>query len=74
MSKDPLEQDDEGLYRGRGRPKLPAELRRREKLNVSLTADELERVLVAAAKAGHRRVQDWAREVLLGAAPPKDGE
>lgn len=71
---------DEGLadvdldYRGRGRPRLPPEQRRREKLVVSITADEKRRIMVAAAKDGEGPLgpQDWARKRLLELAPPVD--
>lgn len=57
-------------YRGRGRPRLPPEQKRREKLVVSMTADELKDVMHAATDApgGPLRVQVWARKVLLEAA------
>jgi hypothetical protein len=63
---------DVGLeYRGRGRPRLPPEQRRREKLVLSLTAAELRRVMVRAAKdgSGPMTPQDWARRELLALAP-----
>ena len=54
-------------YRGRGRPKLDPGLRRREKLVISLTADELRRVMLAAAN--HKPVpltaNEWARREIL---------
>lgn len=55
-------------FRGRGRPRLPPELRRREKLIVALTEDELKKVMhrAADAKGGPMRMQDWARSILLG--------
>ena len=57
-------------YRGRGRPRLPAGQRRREKLVVALNAEEMRLVMHAAADAdgGPIRVQDWARALLLKAA------
>lgn len=74
-------QDDEDFsdvidvaYRGRGRPKLPPEQKRREKLVIALTGEELKRFMIEAASAegGPLRVQDWARRILLQAAPRKD--
>jgi len=58
-------------YRGRGRPRLPPEQRRREKFVISLTADELRRVMVRAARdpGGPLSPQDWARRELLELAP-----
>ena len=60
-------------YRSRGRPRLPDEQKRREKLVVALNAEEYRIVLHAAADDpdGPLRVQDWARRVLLEAADPK---
>jgi hypothetical protein len=59
-------------YRGRGRPRLPPEQRRREKLVVSITPEEKRRIMVAAAKdrEGPLGPQDWARKRLLELAPP----
>lgn len=66
---DPLA-PEELEYRGRGRPRLPEEERRREKLIIALNAEEMRLVLHAAADAegGPKRVQDWARTLLLRAA------
>jgi len=64
------EQGDELNYRRRGRPKLPPDMKRREKLVISITGNELKEMMHAAADAegGPQRLQDWARSVLLGAA------
>lgn len=65
------DEEDTGLtYRRRGRPKLPPDMKRREKLVISLTAAELKPMIHAAADAegGPHRVQDWARDVLIAAA------
>jgi hypothetical protein len=59
---------DELQYRGRGKPRLPKEQKRTEKVVVALTALELQRYVIASAKAGFRRIQDWARAVLEKAA------
>lgn len=58
-------------YRTRGRPRLPPEQRRREKLVLSLTAPELARIMMEAARTKPRPLspQDWARQVLLAQAP-----
>ena len=63
-------------YRGRGRPRLPPEQRRREKLIISLTADELRSVMLRAAneKPVPLSPNDWARRELLALANRKDGE
>lgn len=63
-------------YRGRGRPRLPPEQRRREKLVISITAEEKRRIMVAAAKdrEGPLGPQDWARKRLLELAPPVPSE
>lgn len=54
-------------YRTRGRPKLPESQRRREKLIVALTSEEMRDVMHRAADApgGPMRIQDWARLLLL---------
>jgi len=70
------EDDLLGDYPRRGRPTKPENLRRRAKLIISLTGDELTRMIVQAAqtkdhKGRPTRVQDWARELLLAAAPEK---
>lgn len=58
-------------YRSRGRPRLPVEQRRREKLVISLTVDERRRIMVAAARdpSGPHSPQEWARRSLLALAP-----
>jgi len=61
------------LYRRRGRPRLDPSARRRGKLIVSLTGDELEKLTrKAASLRDHKdrplKLQDWAREVLMAAA------
>ncbi len=63
-------------YRGRGRPRLAPELRRREKLVISLNQDELRRIMVRAAKDRPAPLSphDWARKTLLEHAPPIDPE
>lgn len=57
-------------YRGRGRPKLPPEQRRREKLVLALTGPELKELMIEAASTedGPLRIQDWARRELLRVA------
>lgn len=54
-------------YRGRGRPKLPPDQKRREKLIIAITSAELKDFMIAAANSegGPVRVQEWARQVLL---------
>ena len=61
-------------YRGRGRPRLSPEQRRREKLVVSLTSEEKRRIMVAAARdrEGPLGPQEWARKKLLELAPEVD--
>lgn len=46
------------------RPKLG----RTEPLRLVFTPDEMQQILVKAAKAGHKQARDWAREVLLSAS------
>ena len=53
-------------HRRRGRPRLPPDEKRREKLTLSLTAEELKGIRIAAAHAG-KSPQDWARGVLATA-------
>lgn len=62
----------ENAYRGRGRPKLAPELKRREKMSIAFTSEELKTIMHAAADAagGPMRPQDWARSILLKAARP----
>lgn len=62
--------EEDSAYRGRGRPKLPPEMKRREKLVISLTAVELKDMMHAAADAedGPLRIQDWARKILVAAS------
>lgn len=64
-----IDEFDVGEYRGRGRPKLPPEMKRNEKLVLSLTSKELRDIMHAAADVpgGPQRLQDWARSVLLAA-------
>lgn len=64
-----FEDGEELGYRRRGRPKLPPDMKRREKLVISLTGAELKEMMHAAADAdgGPLRIQDWARQVLIGA-------
>ena len=57
--------DDELKFRGRGRPRLPADMKRREKMVITLTEEEFQQCLTAAAAGGFRKVQDWARDMLL---------
>ena len=54
-------------YRGRGRPRLDPTLRRREKLVISLTADELRQIMLKAADDQPVPLgpNDWARRELL---------
>jgi len=61
-------------YRTRGRPRLPPELRRREKLVISLTADELAKLMMTAAKQKPRPLSpnEWARQELLRLAAADD--
>lgn len=67
-------------YRGRGRPRLDPSLRRKEKLIISLTVDELRRVMLAGANDRPTPLSphDWARRELLRLAadplPSIDGE
>jgi hypothetical protein len=66
---------EEGItYRKRGRPKLPPDMKRREKLVVSFTGTELKAMMHAAADApdGPLRLQDWARDVLIAASSKKE--
>lgn len=78
MSDEPeqLDPPEELGYRPRGRPRLPSEQKRREKLTIALNAKEMKRVMHAAADAadGPMRLQDWARRVLLAAAPEKHAD
>lgn len=54
-------------YRGRGRPRLSPELKRREKLIISLTGEELKQVMIHAANdpEGPLSANEWARKILL---------
>lgn len=52
----------------RGRPTKPDDQKLKEKLVVPFTEAELRDILIAAAKAGHKRPKDWARQTLLKAA------
>lgn len=54
-------------YRQRGRPRLDPLMRRKEKLILSLTAEELRRIMLAAAndKPTPLSPNDWARRELL---------
>lgn len=63
-------------YRGRGRPKLPPEQKRREKLVIALTGEELKKFMIEAAsvEGGPMRVQDWARRELLKATEKEKKE
>ena len=58
----------DNVQRGRGRPpgstKDPSK-KRTNKLVISLTEDEMRKLIVRAAKAGFRKVTDWARAELL---------
>lgn len=60
-------------YRGRGRPRLDPQLRRKEKLIISLTVPEMRRIMLAAAGAEPVPLSpnDWARQELLRLAPEK---
>lgn len=69
-----FEEDDSGLtYRRRGRPKLPPDMKRREKLSIAFTGDELKDIMIAAASdpSGPKRPQDWARDILIAASREK---
>lgn len=70
-----FEGEDGLTYRRRGRPKLPPDMKRREKLVISVTGNELKDMMHAAADAegGPLRVQDWGRDVLIKASK-KGGE
>lgn len=46
------------------RPKLG----RTEPLRLVFTPDEMQQILIKAAKEGHKQARDWAREVILTAA------
>lgn len=63
-------------YRRRGRPKLAPDQKRREKLSVSFTEQELKDIMIAAANdpTGPKRPQDWARNILIEASKPKEGK
>lgn len=81
LEEDELEEYSDELvdigYRGRGRPKLPPEMKRREKLTISLTAAEYRRIMIKAAneKPKPLRIQDLARRILLDACPEtEEGE
>lgn len=54
-------------YRQRGRPRLDPSLRRREKLILSLTVEELRRIMLKAASDSPTPLSpnDWARRELL---------
>jgi hypothetical protein len=73
-TEEDLSQYEEDMaYRGRGRPRLPPEMKRREKLVIALTKKELQDMIRAAVDAdgGPLRLQDWARRVLFAAAEAK---
>lgn len=71
-----LDIPEEGVsYRRRGRPKLPKEMKRKSKLIVALTGDELAAMMHKAAETRDNknrpmRLQDWARMVLMEATKP----
>lgn len=54
-------------YRKRGRPRLPPGMKRREKLVLALTDQELKAMIVTAAncEGGPVKLQDWARDILI---------
>lgn len=66
---DIIDPDTGTEHRRRGRPRLPPDEKRREKLTLSLTAEELRLVRIAAANDG-RSAQDWARHILAQASQP----
>lgn len=57
-------------YRGRGRPKLPEDQRRRQKLIIALSDEEMRTIMHKAADSvgGPKRLQDWVRSILLAEA------
>lgn len=73
-----LAEGDESLahvdlgYRKRGRPRVDPDHRRKEKLVLSLTADELRSVMLKAANERPTPLSpnDWARRELLRLATP----
>jgi hypothetical protein len=67
-------EDENPVYRKRGRPKLPPEMKRREKLVIALTGPELKDMIHTAADAegGPFKVQDWARDVLISSSKKKE--
>ena len=67
--------DVELEYRGRGRPRKPADQRRREKLVISLTADELRQIMLRAASDQPIPLgaNEWARRELLRLSVKKEG-
>jgi hypothetical protein len=71
-----LAPEDEGVgYRKRGRPRLPKELKRKAKLIIALTGDEMAAMMHACAEARDEKnrplkIQDWARAVLMEATKP----
>ncbi len=56
-------------FPGRGRPRLPEDMRRRDKIIIALTAAEYKAVMITAASVDGKpmRVQDWARMILIAA-------
>lgn len=76
LEDEAIEEDDLiGDYPRRGRPKVPPGQRRRAKLILSFTGEEMTRLIVRAAETKDRKgrplnVRDWARQILLDAAPP----
>ncbi len=73
---DPELADVDMAYRGRGRPRLDPLLRRREKLVISLTADEMRKIMLAAAhnEPDPLTPNEWARRHLLRLADESDSK
>lgn len=77
---DALDDDDDlanvevGEYRGRGRPRKAPGERRREKLIISFTIDEMRQIMLKAASELPRPLDanEWARRELLRIAASKD--
>lgn len=67
---EPVEDIVDIEYRGRGRPRLPPDQKRREKVVISVTAQEKKDMIHAGADAdgGPLSVQDWARKILIAAS------
>lgn len=69
-----MEESEDGAqpgHRRRGKPRSPRELKKTDKIIVSLTPEDAQRYRVIAAQRGYKRVEDWARDALENDASGK---